>query len=490
MQFEIELKESGDLGEAATVKSRARGLLRSVRGLLKDKSLPGSVRKALEGVSSALGKTWKDLADDADADPSESARLAEAAILGNWLEARLHSTWTNLADEMFGSGYLSRAERIALSGAIGDALTTFNESVMEAAPQIYERGPWDGPAPEPPADDDVGESDAVGLLEAAVPLVEQAVRPDGTIPIKIIQPGWGSSGYYPADVLERDGPKVFKAGLKMYWNHPTPTEESERPERDLRDLSAELVSDARWEANHPQGPGLYAESKVFQPYRPAVDELAPHIGVSIRARGRATAGSAEGRSGPIIQEITAARSVDFVTTPGAGGKVLQLFEARRGAGAPAHKSGGDPVAPVQEEKMDPKEAQALKDANARLEGTVQEQAAQIARLMEGALLREAGDVVTAELADATLPKITLARLKTQLSANPPVKDGVLDREALKTRIAEAVKMETAYLAEVAGGGEIRGLGSAGNAAPETPKLDESAGRTSAALARIGYAAGK
>lgn len=159
-------------------------------------------------------------------------------------------------------------------------------------------------------------------------LGEAALRRDGTAAVKLIAPGWGSSGYYSADLLEKDGPGLFRAGTKMYWDHPTQSEESERPEGSLRNLAAVLVSDARW-AQGPEGPGLYADAKIFEGYQKAVAEMAPHIGVSIRAAGRATVGEAEGRKGRIITELTAAQSVDFVTEPGAGGKVLQLFEAAR-----------------------------------------------------------------------------------------------------------------------------------------------------------------
>lgn len=160
-------------------------------------------------------------------------------------------------------------------------------------------------------------------------LTEKALRRDGTAPVKLIAPGWGSSGYYPAEVLERDGPTLFRAGTKMYWDHPTVTEEMERPEGSLRNLAAVLVSDARWDGQGPEGPGLYADAKVFEGYQQAVNEMAPHIGVSIRASGRAAQGEAEGRRGPIIQALTAAASVDFVTEPGAGGKIVQMFEAAR-----------------------------------------------------------------------------------------------------------------------------------------------------------------
>ncbi len=183
------------------------------------------------------------------------------------------------------------------------------------------------------------------------PLIEKALRRDGTVALRLIGPGWGSSGFYPVETLRRDGPMAFKAGTKMYWNHPTMAQESERPEGDLRDLAAVLVSDARWEEAGQAGPGLYADAKVFGDYAKAVEELAPHIGVSIRASGRAMTGEAEGRQGSIINAITAARSVDFVTEPGAGGRVVEMFEAARpgeSGRAEERKNGRTEEAPLQE----------------------------------------------------------------------------------------------------------------------------------------------
>ena len=46
--------------------------------------------------------------------------------LAQWLEARIHLEFTEIADELFGDGYLTREERLALSAAIGGALDAFN----------------------------------------------------------------------------------------------------------------------------------------------------------------------------------------------------------------------------------------------------------------------------------------------------------------------------------------------------------------------------
>ncbi|MGE9262067.1 hypothetical protein ACQKHI_27980, partial [Escherichia coli] len=61
------------------------------------------------------------------------------------------------------------------------------------------------------------------------------------------------------------------------------------------------MSDARYQANGLAGEGLYADAKVFERFKPAVDDLASHIGVSIRAFGKAVQGEMEGREGVIIQ---------------------------------------------------------------------------------------------------------------------------------------------------------------------------------------------
>ena len=160
-----------------------------------------------------------------------------------------------------------------------------------------------------------------------VPLVERAVRRDGTVPIKIIQPGWGSSGYYPKNVLERDIPRVFPPGTQMFWNHATPTEEAERPEGNLDNLAGVLVSRPQWHEAGAKGPGMYADARVFGDYAQTIDEIGEHIGVSIRGSGVHEIGERDGRKGRVIKEITGGKSVDFVTIPGAGGAIVQIFES-------------------------------------------------------------------------------------------------------------------------------------------------------------------
>lgn len=398
-------------------------------------------------------------------------QLQEARNVGEWLEARIHLMFTEIADGMFGDGRLTRDERIALSSAIGDALEAFRVQVESAAAQLYSRDPY------APLEGDGPMIESADIAGDYVPLVERAIRRDGTIPVKVIAPGWGSSGYYGADVLERDGPKVFTPGVKMFWNHPTAVEESDRPEGDLNALAAELTSAARWDANGPQGAGLYADAKVFTPYREAVDELAEHIGVSIRASGKAAPGEAEGRRGAIIQEITNARSVDFVTAPGAGGRIVQMFEsarpAHRGERETANRKGVETVSVGMEAQ--------LQEAQTRLSQLEQ----QNARLSEALLLQGAREFVREQLAGANVPDLTRQRLQESLSANPPVVDGALDREAYAGRITEAVRTEVEYLTKVAGYGQGRIEGMGGSQQRNEPTVEQINARMVEGFKRLG-----
>lgn len=67
--------------------------------------------------------------------------------LAQWLEARIHAEFTEIADELFGDGYLTREERIALSNAIGGALDAFNERMAaDDLAGVRGRERWDKPA--------------------------------------------------------------------------------------------------------------------------------------------------------------------------------------------------------------------------------------------------------------------------------------------------------------------------------------------------------
>lgn len=145
----------------------------------------------------------------------------------------------------------------------------------------------------------------------------QPPEQSGKMLAQIITPGTGSSGTYPATVLEAAAKaRLIKAGTPMYMDHPTESEAYERPGRSVRDMVAVFTEDARW-----TGDALVAEAQVFSPYRPLLSEMAPYIGLSIHGTGTISEG--------VVESLEVIDSVDFVTAAGRGGKVLQMMESAR-----------------------------------------------------------------------------------------------------------------------------------------------------------------
>ena len=164
-------------------------------------------------------------------------------------------------------------------------------------------------------------------------LVTEAIQATGTATqeaggvflIDLITPGWGSSGYYAADVLEKAATeRVFPAGTHMFINHQTAQERNDRPEGDLRELAAVLMEDATW-----TGEALQAKARVFASWRDQLDDVKEAIGVSIRASADIEFGEAEGRNGRIVARLIESQSVDFVTRAGRGGRIVEVLEAAR-----------------------------------------------------------------------------------------------------------------------------------------------------------------
>lgn len=318
--------------------------------------------------------------------------------------------------------------------------------------------------------------DAMDVVGDVVSIRERAVASDGVATIKLIAPGWGSSGHYGESILKRDIPTAFPVGTKMHWDHPTLQEERERPEGSLRTLAAETVSVPRWQ-DGPDGPGMYADAKVFENFRKPVEELAPHIGVSIRAEGRGREGEVEGRKGNVVEQISRGHSVDFVTKPGAGGKVVQLFESYREGGSmttdqktaeqlAAEQKAADDKAAADKAAAD-KAAADKAAADAATTTTTSEtttaatESERTRRLEERLAMREAGDIVRTLLSTkGGVPDVTAKRLTETLPTKIALtSDGELDRDAFRRFAGEQIDAEIAYISEATGAGRVSGMGS-------------------------------
>jgi len=353
-------------------------------------------------------------------------------------------------------------------------------------------------------------NDMKEFVADVVPLIEAKTDDNGTIPVKIIDAGWGSSGYYSREVLQQAvNARVYAAGLQMYWNHPSKTDEKERPERDLRDLAGVLTEDARWDEQGPKGPGLYSRAKVFSAYRDAVAEMGPYIGLSHYVWGESKQGEAEGKKGEIITRIVAARSVDFVTVPGRGGAIAEAFRAARppvptdeqkaageysmGESTPKltleslrkeHPEIVEALRTEIENSAAMKEAQAQQEKKlAETQKALEEAKAENARLKEALLLVEARTFVEAKVKASTLPEISKTRVAEALAKDPVVKDGKIDETAYAAKIEAAIKSEAEYLAKL-GAGRVEGMG-AGASGGQTKTLEETDKELVAGFMRLG-----
>lgn len=312
----------------------------------------------------------------------------------------------------------------------------------------------------------MGESDETDIESDSVALVETDetdLTEAKTRVVKLIAPGWGSSGYYPADVLKRDGPNVFKAGLHNFIDHPTPIEEKERPEGSLNKLASVLTEDATWKDDYKGfGPGLYSKIKANDVFGSFLDGFSDNIGMSIRASGKVKIGEADGKRGPIVESITTAKSVDYVTLPGAGGKVLELFESTR------NKSQLVDVKTVEsngETTMTDQELKEIKDAVAAL-------TTQNARLIESNIMRDAREYAARKLDNPAikLHAATKLRILDGLVVSTPLTEaGNIDVVAFNALIETAVTNEVGYLTNVGAYGKISGFGS--SAPIETQPFD-------------------
>lgn len=76
---------------------------------------------------------------------NEITDLDEGRNVGAWLESRMHCAFTEMADSMYGNGNLTREERVGLSTALGEALSSFVRNIESSQPQLYKRDLYQSP---------------------------------------------------------------------------------------------------------------------------------------------------------------------------------------------------------------------------------------------------------------------------------------------------------------------------------------------------------
>lgn len=269
--------------------------------------------------------------------------------------------------------------------------------------------------------------------------------------VKVIEAGQGSSAFYPERVLE-DYASVFRAGTHVYMDHPTMSEEFERPERSALDLMGKLVTEAEY-----QDGALYAEVEFYDRFAQIITEMADDVGLSIRALGTAE----EGEDGtPTLTSFVEVLSVDVVTRAGAGGALIEMLESARPTATGKIDREAQDI-PMKESKMNEEQEMLLKQVLESLNGLTPALAA-IAESMKPAEPKpEADEVDALDVADTLAGAgLTEAGRKQVIAA---VKGG--------TALTEAVKVQKEYeeaIAEAAktAAGGYGTLNESGGKAPE------------------------
>ncbi len=278
----------------------------------------------------------------------------------------------------------------------------------------------------------------------------------GTLTVRVIQPGMNSSKsrFYPAEVLKRDH-GIFN-GQKMFADHQTEAQAKAQPEGSVNNWVGQLTR--VW----PEEDGtIMGEAQIIDPsFKAKLSSLADkgllkEMGISIRAIGQATTKEVEGVETRYVESLLSARSVDFVTYPGAGGRVLAIeseennndvdliteadFRLRRPDIIEALTTS------IQEKiNMDEKEIKALQDAlaaaNAKVAvaeaATKKAEEDKIAEAKKTAVATSAASLATM-LTESKLPEIAAKRIKKQFEGAESA-----------TGFKEAIDEEAAYIKSI------------------------------------------
>jgi hypothetical protein len=370
----------------------------------------------------------------------------EAANIGAWLESRLHLALTTYADDMYGSGVLTREERIVLSGAIGDGLQAWTTRVEADAPQLFTRGRWDYPeAAATPTEEArrVAEATAEEIrADLADEIAEQYGDEDTYTWVRDYDPGrllvWfnissgGESATWQQSYTVADDGDCELTGDKVEVTPRTvydPVEPEDEPQPADPD-------------EEPAGAAAAAE--------PAAPPAAVAVREDVTDGDMPPANSPSSEEGSAVAEVqTGAPPATVVTAPAAT--------------APPTDTAAT-TAVLEAMQALTRQVTALTESNTALTERANQRDAEDRTARNRQAAREA---VAAALAAPEVPQDLREqigpRVTSAVLANVPVTDtGDLDTTALGEAITAAVEAESGYAArllESAGVGRPRGLGS-------------------------------
>jgi cation transport regulator len=288
----------------------------------------------------------------------------------------------------------------------------------------------------------------------------------GIATITVIRPGFNATKdrYYPKEVLARDF-GIFE-GVKMYADHPTAEEDRARPERSIKDWVATLKN-----VRVAKDGSVIGEALIVEPWLQAKlaalrdKKMLSEMGVSINSVGTASKGVIDGQKTEVIERLVRARSVDFVTEPGAGGMVT-MYEA----GVPEYDADVIGLDALRERRPDLVE-QIVLETRTKLLTEVKKMAETEEKIkgLEGqvATLTTERDEAKAKLAESekaqakAAAQVTIRETVSKTDLPDAAKAHIL--EAFKDAVGAegleaAIKAEAAYIAKLSESGKVKGMG--------------------------------
>jgi len=251
--------------------------------------------------------------------------------------------------------------------------------------------------------------------------------------VALIRPGWGNkkdNHYYSPELLRRDA-KIFE-GVKMYTSNHKPDQKSVRTEVSVVKRITGFTDDGAPIASVAVHDPDFAEATRNRKKLGTLETLE----CSILAGGRTRKGKApDGRKGNIVEAITSATSVDWVTKAGAGGHAIALAESNTGG---VNMMDKEQVTRLLSESGLPQ------DAQERLAGAEYEDE----EAVKEAILAEAKQEPKF-LAEAEIKELLEASRLPRQAQERLTEAKYLDTEALKS----AIESERQYIKEITGSGK-------------------------------------
>ena len=314
-----------------------------------------------------------------------------------------------------------------------------------------------------------------------IPLSEGAYD-KGEVTLTVIKPGFNLGGgrYYPEEVLKRDH-GIFE-GVKMYADHPTVSDEKQRPERSIRDWVATLGKP--WVESDGT---IKSKATIVEPWMQEKlamlrdKDMLGEMGVSINAVGTASKQEIQGQKTNMVERLVRARSVDFVTEAGAGGGV-SIFESispetdidlidiealRERRPDLIQLIEADSKETIREEARKQMEIEVkLQEVEGQLETVTKERDEAVSKLAEADKAREKAEAqanIAEAVGKAELPQVCKDRLLKQFSEAHSAEG-----------IEDAIKEEQEYIASLSESGKIRGMGPSNPPEITTEEIEKTA----------------